>query len=116
MFRQKRIENYAYSALISANILIAVLLWFFSIWRFGVSQDFVSLHYTVYFGLDRFGPRHDLFLFPLLGTVILILNLAVARYVLEDSKLWKVILVSLTFLMQACLLSSLILTTLKELS
>ncbi|MBU2575549.1 hypothetical protein KKF64_00420 [Patescibacteria group bacterium] len=116
MFKEKRIESCYYPILIGSSILIVLILWFFAIWRYQVSADFVPLHYTIYFGLDRFGPKFDLFLFPTLGTVILILNLIISRIVLEDSKLWQTIFVGLTFLMQLTLLTSFILSVLKGLS
>lgn len=116
MFFRKRIEYYCYPVCIGAGALFSFLLWFLAIWRFKVAQDFVSLHYTVYFGLDRFGPKHDLFLFPALGTVLLLLNAAVIRYVLEESKLWQGIVMGLTVLMEIALLASFILTTLKDIS
>lgn len=116
MLKNTKLGSYYYSILIGLNILVVFVLWFFAIWRYQVSSNFVSLHYTVYFGLDRFGPKFDLFLFPTLGTVILILNLIISRIVLADSKLWQTIFIGLTFLMQLTLLVSFILSILKELS
>lgn len=92
------------------------IIWFVAIWRFGVSEDFVPLHYTIYFGLDRFGPKHDLFLFPVLGTVVLAMNMAVSRMVFWGNALWQGILMGLTFLMEMILLTSLVLAVLKGLS
>jgi len=116
MFKDKKIENYYYPVLIGLNILVVCILWFFAVWRFQVSSDFVSLHYTIYFGVDRFGPKFDLFLFPTLGTIIFILNLIISRIVLEDTRFWRTIFIGLTFLMELTLLTSFILSILKELS
>lgn len=92
------------------------ILWFIAGWRFSVSEDFVPLHYTIYFGLDRFGPKYDLFLFPTLGTVILAVNMLVARSAFFGNKLWQAVLGGLTFLMEMILLVSLVLAVLKGLS
>ena len=96
--------------------LALALLWFIAVWRFGVSEDFIPLHYTGYFGLDRFGPKYDLFLFPSLGTVILAVNVLVSRSVFKSSRLWQGILMGLSFLMELILLVSLVLAVLKGLS
>jgi hypothetical protein len=101
--------------LIVGNIALLAALWFFSAWRFFVSPDFIPLHYTVYFGFDRFGPRNDIFLFPILASVIFGANLAVARRVLSSRILWRRAVLSLTLLLEASLLLSLVLVILKGL-
>ncbi|MEK7189207.1 MAG: hypothetical protein AAB671_01760 [Patescibacteria group bacterium] len=98
------------------SALVLGMLWFVAAWRFSVSEDFVPLHYTIYFGLDRFGPKYDLFLFPTLGAVILAVNLMVARTAFLASRLWQAVLMGLTFLMELVLLVSLVLAVLKGLS
>lgn len=98
-----------------SNVAILAIIWFFSVWRFYVSPDFIPLHYTVYFGFDRFGPRSDILLFPTLSSVIFGANLAVAARVLTGRILWRRVFLSLTLLMQASLLLSLVLVVLKGL-
>ena len=101
--------------IIIGNMAILAILWFFSVWRFFVSPDFIPLHYTVYFGFDRFGPRSDIFLFPTLASVIFGANLAVAVRVLSSRILWRRALLSLTLLLEFSLLLSLVLVVLKGL-
>jgi len=57
-------------ALLGALLFLLGAIWFVAIWRWAISSDFIPLHYTVYFGFDRFGPRFDLFLYPVLATAI----------------------------------------------
>jgi len=99
---------------LSAGVL--GILWFIAGWRFSVSEDFVPLHYTIYFGLDRFGPKYDLFLFPTLGTVIFAVNMLVAASVFFGQRLWQGTMMGLTFLMEMILLVSLVLAVLKGIS
>lgn len=101
--------------LVVANVAILLFIWFFSVWRFWLSPDFIPLHYTVYFGFDRFGPRYDIFLFPSLATVIAAANFLAAKQVRPGRHLWHKLFLTLTFLMQATLLLSLILVVLKGL-
>lgn len=56
------------------SLLINGLLWFFLYRNFPASSDPVFLHYTVFFGVDRIGPWYHIFLLPLSGFLILVLN------------------------------------------
>lgn len=38
-------------------------------------QDFLPLHYNIYFGIDRFGPWYYIFVPAALGATLLIINL-----------------------------------------
>ncbi len=101
---------------VGASAFALAAIWFVAVWRFGVSEDFIPLHYTVYFGLDRFGPKYDLFLFPSLGSVILAVNALLARTVFAENRLWQGVFLGLTFMMELTLLVSLVLAVLKGLS
>lgn len=116
MIIQPRSQNLSIKILTGLGIFILAILWIFAFWRYRISSDFVPLHYTIYFGLDRFGPKYDLFLFPSFGTVILVLNIFISRIVFADNRLWKGIALGLTFMMELILLASLVLVVLKDLS
>ena len=116
MLYSRQIEKFYYQILAGANIFVVFLLWLLAGNRFRIAHDFVPLHYTIYFGLDRFGPKHDLFLFPVLGAIILIMNIIIIRKVVDDSALWKGIVLGLSFIMQIILLVSFVLAILKALS
>lgn len=40
----------------------------------GQEQMYIPLHYNVYMGIDRFGPWYHIFFLPMLGSVLLIVN------------------------------------------
>ncbi len=49
------------------------------LWRIvplAAEQPFLPLHYNIYFGVDRFGPWWHVFIPAILGSVLLIVNLA----------------------------------------
>ncbi len=100
---------------ISINILVLCVTWLISVWRFQVSPNFIPLHYTIYFGFDRFGPKYDLFLFPVLGTIILATNIIIMRALFKNNRLWRGLILWLTILMELILLTSLTLALLKSL-
>jgi len=116
MLHKSKLKDLPYLTLVSGNFIVVIFLWLLAIWRYRISADFISLHYTIYFGLDRFGPKIDLFLFPTLGTVILVLNIIIARMVIEDNRLWQLILFGLTLAMQIILFISFVLSILKAMS
>lgn len=96
-------------------IFVLAWLWFFTIWRWRLSPDFIPLHYTVYFGFDRFGPKYDIFLFPTLGTVVLALNAAVSARLFHRNGLWQGLWWGVTLLLQIILFLSLLLVVFKSL-
>ncbi|MEK7164542.1 MAG: hypothetical protein AAB779_01205, partial [Patescibacteria group bacterium] len=74
MLKWLGVESRLGKILALSTLAALAFLWFFSVWRWRLSPDFIPLHYTVYFGFDRFGPKSDIFLFPTLGSVLLGLN------------------------------------------
>jgi hypothetical protein len=107
------LDNKILFALLLSNIFVLIFFWFIVVWRFKISADFIPLHYTLYFGFDRFGPKFDLFLFPTLSSLIFTINTVVTYKVLKKNKLWQGIMLGLTLLLQLILFSSLILSILK---
>lgn len=100
----------------SANCLFLFINWGFSFWRYALSPDFIPLHYNIYFGFDRFGPRGDIFLFPSLATVVLLVNLLIVGRVFGRDNFWTLVFLGLTLFLQAVFLGSLLLVTLKNIS
>ena len=41
-------------------------------------NPFIPLHYNIYLGIDRFGLWYEVFILPVIGIVILVLNLSLA--------------------------------------
>ena len=114
IFRGKRFQfsKFLTITLLGGNILALASNWFISFWRYNISPEYIPLHYTVYFGFDRFGPRSDIFLFATLGTVIFIVNDIVAIFLFKENQLWRRVFLGLTLFMQIILLVSMILVIL----
>jgi len=98
------------------SFLGLALLWVFTIWRYRISPDYIPLHYTVYFGFDRFGPRYDLFLFAAISAIILAVNAAVGAVMFKNHSLWQALWWALTALLEVILMAALVLAVLKSLS
>lgn len=97
----------------AACVLLVGFLWFLAVWRWRLSADFVPLHYTIYFGLDRFGPKSDLALFPTLGSVVVGVNLALSAKLFSENRFGRLVFLVATALLAATLLASFVLIILK---
>lgn len=67
---------YRWSAIIS--FLLVVLTFAIPAWKIlpnAGEQNFIPLHYNIYFGIDQFGPWYYVFFVPSLGLVLLLVNL-----------------------------------------
>jgi len=102
--------------LVSVVVLILGASWFIGVWRWAISPEFIPLHYSVYFGFDRFGPRFDLFLYPVLGTVIALTNIVIMLRLFEDSVIGRRVILTATVIFEIFLFVGFLLTILKTLS
>lgn len=116
MLQKLGISSRAALILAGANLFLLIIIWAFTVWRWRISPDFIPLHYTVFFGFDRFGPKSDIFLFPALATVLLGVNGAVGRELFSGHQLWQSLFLFLTLLLQLSLALSLLLVVLKYLA
>ncbi|MCX6744345.1 MAG: hypothetical protein NTX82_02365 [Candidatus Parcubacteria bacterium] len=62
-----------------ASVLINVTLWgalYFKLHSLSYLSESgqISLHYNIYFGIDNIGPWYNVFIIPILGLIIIILN------------------------------------------
>lgn len=71
--------------------------------------DPIPLHYTITFGIDRIGPWYSAFILPLSGTIMLLLNIALASLTVEHQRVTAMFIAWLSFLMQLTLLAAAVL-------
>jgi len=116
MAQKNILSRYSVVFLLFSNILVLASNWSFAVWRFRISENFIPIHYTIYFGFDRFGPKFDIFLFPTLGAFIFIVNILIYKRLFADNALWKGIFIGLTFLFELILFFALVLSVLKSVS
>jgi len=70
-----------YSAVL---VLLNLCLWFSAIFiKNHVSQDLIVLHYNVNFGVDLIGNVNQIFVVPILGLIIIVLNSLLAAFFLK---------------------------------
>lgn len=69
-------------------------------------QSFIPLHYNVYFGIDLFGAWYGIFVPPLFGLIVLIINLIVAARMAKDAMLFACLVAVLTLCIELAVLLS----------
>lgn len=62
-------------------IFLQLIAWSSAIFIYQhLSGDFLALHYNINFGIDRVGVPGDVFVFPILGLVMLIVNFSLSAF------------------------------------
>lgn len=63
-----------------ASLILNIFLWslFYFFVFYAAKQDSITLHYTIYFGINWIGPRFYIFIYPLFGTLVFIINTIIA--------------------------------------
>jgi hypothetical protein len=64
------------------------------------SKQVIFLHYTIYFGVDWIGERSKIFLIPLTGLAIFLLNLILSFLVYSKQKILSYFLVLVTIFLE----------------
>ncbi len=94
------------------SILFNITTWLALYWKiypFSYLIDYgqISLHYNVYFGIDKIGFWYQVFFIPLLGLFIIIFNNILAYiFYLQDKLISYLILLSQFFLQVVLLLAA----------
>ena len=102
MFMITQLKNFLKPKARLVAFLIALLLnlisWALLVWQeFRLAGD-VILHYTIYFGVDRFGPAWQIFYVPLVGLVVLLINFFLSYKLREQPLLVLTLLYSTVFM------------------
>lgn len=69
-------KRIAWFSLVLVILMVALPLW--KLLPIVSDNPFIPLHYNIYLGIDRFGPWYQIFILPVIGGVILLLNLSLA--------------------------------------
>ncbi len=101
--REARFVRFALLLSFGLNLLAWGLALWFVIPRLATSP-FFALHYTVYFGVDRIGPPWGLLRMPLLGLVLLVVNVIVALLLHRNERLPGAFFMALTLLLEVLVL------------
>lgn len=88
------------------SLLANFLLWLFLIWQVKSFSNLIFLHYNIYFGIDRLGEWHEIFILPALGLVFLIANFIFAKLTFDKEKILSYFLASAGSFLQLLFISA----------
>jgi hypothetical protein len=69
---------------------------------------FIPLHYNIFFGVDRFGPWEEIFIIPIVGACLLVVNLIFGGLFFAHERILASFFVVATFLAEMILFVSMI--------
>lgn len=89
------------------NLILSLVLWFFSIiwlyFKIDPQVEPVALRYTIYFGIDLIGPWWYVYLVPLIGIIIFIINFTGAYLIYLNTKILAHLIILATAVIQVLL-------------
>ncbi|MBU1148861.1 hypothetical protein KKI23_02100 [Patescibacteria group bacterium] len=74
------------------GFLVNLSIWIYIFTQIKPQENPIPLHYNIYFGIDLIGSWYNIYLMPLSGLIILILNYLLARALLDKGILLKYML------------------------
>ena len=80
------------------------------------ARPFIPLHYNIYFGVDQFGPLDKIFLLPILGFCLFLLNVIFQTVAFRREKLLAFIIAVATVILEGIFFGAMVLIVLLNLS
>ncbi|MFA6973860.1 MAG: hypothetical protein WC238_03965 [Parcubacteria group bacterium] len=104
-FAQDFFQNAIVRWLLISSLVANLIIWF-GLKIFIVPVDLpIILHYNVYFGVDMLGDWRQVYILPLLGLILLIINLSLAlHFYSQKERIASHILLMATLMLQLSLL------------
>ncbi len=69
-----------------AGLLVNIGIWLTLWWKMAGTEGDIFLHYNILFGVDLIGPVWKVYLVPILGLVILIINFLIGWFFYKQDK------------------------------
>ncbi|MCK5466547.1 hypothetical protein KAI56_03585 [Candidatus Parcubacteria bacterium] len=91
-------------AVLFSSVLLNVFIWVFLLQNQKENTYPIILHYNLFFGVDYLGDYEKIYLIPLSGLIIIIINLILGHLLYLKEKLAAYFLVFIIFIIQIFLL------------
>ncbi|MBU1131295.1 hypothetical protein KJ840_04135 [Patescibacteria group bacterium] len=85
-----------------------MLIWLVIFWRLPATANWITLHFNIYFGIDWIGSWIQIFIYPLISFIIIILNLVISWLIAGKSKSLALAVNYTSLLVQFIILTGLI--------
>ncbi len=87
------------------SCLLNGILWLYTAQHYFRATDIIPLHYTIYFGIDFIDFKSKLFIYPLIGLSIIVIN-GLLTIICKQEKLIGYLLASNALIMQIFLIAT----------
>lgn len=94
------LHNRHYLGLSLATMVANLMAWIVVFLAFGKGKFNIILHYSTFFGVDFKGSAGQVFTIPLIGSILFILNIIIARFVYKRDPFSAYLLLSASFVSQ----------------
>jgi len=84
-------------------LILNLLNWLIAYIKYSLVSGHIALHYNIYFGVDYFGSPFSIFIMPLAGLIILLINFILAYFVIARTKLLSYLLIGISSFYQVLL-------------
>ncbi len=98
------IKKLPMSSLLGATLILHVAVWVWLAWYIRPQSGQIFLHYNVLFGVDLTGDWYEVFLLPLVGLVIIVLNTFLALLLYNKDRFASLVLLTTTLIVHCILL------------
>jgi len=97
------------------SLALNLVIWALILTQIGKFDLDIPLHYNIYFGIDDFGSKNNLFFLPIFASLVLIVNFLVSFYFANKEKFLTYFLLGASIFIQILvLLASLSILTLNQ--
>ncbi|MCK5459941.1 hypothetical protein KAI52_02415 [Candidatus Parcubacteria bacterium] len=87
-----------------ASLLLNIFIWIYCFLNIKAGEELIYLHYNIYFGVDFIGEWRKIFIIPIFGLIILLINYSISIQIYLKNKFVSYILVGSALFAQFILL------------
>ncbi|MBN1779212.1 MAG: hypothetical protein JW816_03270 [Candidatus Buchananbacteria bacterium] len=89
-----------FGSLFFFSLILNLAVWILILTQIGKFEADIPLHYNIYFGIDNFGSKNDLYFLPIFASIVLVINFLISLYSFFKEKMLTYFLVGGSILVQ----------------
>jgi len=86
------------------GIVLNIILWLYLSWKIKPTNELISLHYNIYFGIDLIGEWYRIYILSLSGLIIYFINLVLSFILYKRGRIISYVILTMTLFLQIILL------------
>lgn len=92
------------SIFLLTGIVFNIALWLYLSWKIKPTDELISLHYNIYFGIDLIGEWYRIYILSLSGLIIYFINLILSFILYKRGRIISYVILAITLFLQVTLL------------